>query len=442
MISPQGRRRIGIVVLALLVPIALWSAWDYVEARRLSSFVKALQSRGEPVQSAASSRPHVSPPPTRTAGVYYEAAALLMDRNGLFDIENALFHGRGDRAELMDRLRKWLEENAEAERLLDQGTRTDFNGFRFLQDSYRMDRLMSVGSLARARVIERLSAADGDGAAESLYRQLRINRAMRPGEWDWLPFQTERALGDLGNVLDQRPSAEVLERLQQAIRVEDRDSYIHDDLVNSRALVVESIWRVSSDWYGEPGVRWTANPLEPLASLAARPWVAHRVNGAARRLDALAAAARAPWPERLKTPSVPTPRHAASRWRFLDTYADSIEYVRQRRGETLGRMLAGLRTAESAVAVERYRRSHGGALPPSLDALVPAFLERVPVDPYSGAPVKFKQFADHYAVYSFGTNFKDDGGGELKAPRTPATGNRDRPDLAPDLGTRVSLEKP
>ena len=140
-------------------------------------------------------------------------------------------------------------------------------------------------------------------------------------------------------------------------------------------------------------------------------------------------------------PSLPMPRLAASRWRSLDTYADTIEYVGQRHAESLGRMLAGLRTAECAVAVERYRRRHGGALPPSLDALVPAFLDRVPVDPYSGAPVKFKQFGSHFAVYSFGTNFKDDGGGTLTAPRTPATGNRDRPDLAPDLGTRVSLEK-
>lgn len=440
--TPPGRRRIAIVVLALLVPVALWSAWDYIEARRLSSFVKTLQARGEPIQSAASRRPHVYPPPTRSAGVYYEAAALLMDRAGLSEIENALFHGRGDRAELMNRLRTWLEENAEAERLLDQGTLAEFNGFRFVQDSYRMDRLMSVSSLARARVLERVSAGDGDGAAESLYRQLRISRAMQPDQWDWLPFQTERALGELGNVLDQRPSAEALERVQHAIHVQDRDSYIHDDLVNSRALIVESIWRVSSDWYGEPGVRRTANPLEPLATLAARPWIAHRVNGAARRLDALANAARARWPERLKMPPVPTPAHAASRWRYLDTYADTIEYLRQRRGETLGRMLAGLRTAECAVAVERYRRSHGGVLPPSLDALVPAFLERVPTDPYSGAPVRFKQFGSHYAVYSVGTNFKDDGGGVLKAPRTPVSGNRDRPDLAPDLGTQVRLEKP
>jgi hypothetical protein len=440
--SPPGRRRIGIVVLALLVPVALWSAWDYIEARRLSSFVKTLQARGEPVQSAASRRPHVYPPPTRSAGVYYEAAGLLMDRAGLSEIENALFHGRGDRAELMARLRTWLDQNAEAERLLEQGTRTEFNGFRFLQDSLRMDRMMSVSSLARARVLERLTAADADGAAESLYRQLRISRAMPSDQWDWLPFQIERALAELGNVLDQRPSAEELERVQQAIHAQDRDSYIHDDLVNSRALVVESIWRVSSDWYGEPGIRWTANPLEPLASLLARPWIAHRVNATARRLDGAAGSVQAPWPERLKMPAVPMPTHAASRWRLLDTPADVIEYVRQRRADTLGRMLAGLRTAECAVAVERYRRSHGGALPPSLDALVPAFLDRVPVDPYSGAPVRFKQFGSHYAVYSFGTNFTDDGGGVLTAPRTPATGNRDRPDLAPDLGTRVSLEKP
>lgn len=41
------------------------------------------------------------------------------------------------------------------------------------------------------------------------------------------------------------------------------------------------------------------------------------------------------------------------------------------------------RFAQLVVAAQRYRRTHGGAYPPSLDALVPAFLDAVPHDPFA-----------------------------------------------------------
>ena len=92
------------------------------------------------------------------------------------------------------------------------------------------------------------------------------------------------------------------------------------------------------------------------------------------------------------------------------------------------------------MAVERFRAAHGGALPATLDALVPGFIDRVPVDPFSGVPVKLRSSAGSYAIYSVGANFKDDGGTVLKAPRKPATGSRERPELAPDYGVAVTLE--
>ena len=44
----------------------------------------------------------------------------------------------------------------------------------------------------------------------------------------------------------------------------------------------------------------------------------------------------------------------------------------------------------AAVAVERYRRAHGGALPPSLDALVPEYLPAVPRAARTGAPLVYE----------------------------------------------------
>ena len=400
-------RRFVFFFLILLLPVAAWSLWDYIEARRLSTAVREIQSRGEPV--ASKSQPRVPPQFHSSAGAYYDAAAMLMERSALSEIEQALYYERGERAALIGLLRAWLDTNGDADRLLDQATTAEFRGFQAYQDHLQWDRLMKVSSLARARVVERLDAHDGDGAAAALIRQIRIARAMEATTFDWIPFFFDRALADFDQVLEDRPSAAALERLQQAIRANDRDGVVREDAMNARGLLIETLWNPGSDWYGRPAARFSANPLEPLIYFVARPWQAHSVTREVRRMDAAVAAATAPWPDRLKFSPIPMPTLSASRWRFLDSPADTIAYLHQQRALAFGRMLATLRTAECAVAVERFRAAHGGALPATLDGLVPGFIDRVPVDPFSGVPVKLRSSPGSYAIYSVGANFKDDG---------------------------------
>jgi len=70
-----------------------------------------------------------------------------------------------------------------------------------------------------------------------------------------------------------------------------------------------------------------------------------------------------------------------------------------------------LRTAEAALAVERYRLVHPNALPDSLSQLVPQFLDTAPADPFDGKPLHFKKLSPKgYVVYSIGRNRQDDGG--------------------------------
>jgi hypothetical protein len=70
---------------------------------------------------------------------------------------------------------------------------------------------------------------------------------------------------------------------------------------------------------------------------------------------------------------------------------------------------AWMRCSYVAVAVERFRRSHG-RWPDSLAALVPEFLQELPADPYNGLPLKFRRLADGVVIYSVGPDQKDDGG--------------------------------
>ena len=81
-----------------------------------------------------------------------------------------------------------------------------------------------------------------------------------------------------------------------------------------------------------------------------------------------------------------------------------------RRVIAAGERLATNRAAVIVVAIERFKRAHGGALPPSLDALVPDYLDTIPEDPFDGQILRFAQSDGSYTVYSVGIDQRDDGG--------------------------------
>lgn len=76
---------------------------------------------------------------------------------------------------------------------------------------------------------------------------------------------------------------------------------------------------------------------------------------------------------------------------------------------------ATLRCTVAALAVERYRADHNGALPANLDALVPNYLPAVPLDPMDDKPLKFRPLEKGFVVYSIGEDNADNNG----TPFTP-----------------------
>ena len=89
--------------------------------------------------------------------------------------------------------------------------------------------------------------------------------------------------------------------------------------------------------------------------------------------------------------------------------------------------LTELRLAAAAVALRAYAADHNGALPPSLDALVPKYLPAVPADPLVAAPATIL-YADN-TVFSAGVDErKRRPAGGAKAVKVSAT--RTTPDYA------------
>jgi hypothetical protein len=60
-------------------------------------------------------------------------------------------------------------------------------------------------------------------------------------------------------------------------------------------------------------------------------------------------------------------------------------------------------------ALAAYNADHG-AFPDSLDALVPDLLPAVPLDPFTGDPLRYELKGDGFLLYSVGANGRDDGG--------------------------------
>ena len=58
----------------------------------------------------------------------------------------------------------------------------------------------------------------------------------------------------------------------------------------------------------------------------------------------------------------------------------------------------------------RIHKGRTGQYPESLEALVPALLNDVPIDPFTGEPLVYRREGEGFIVYSLGSNQRDDGG--------------------------------
>lgn len=111
------------------------------------------------------------------------------------------------------------------------------------------------------------------------------------------------------------------------------------------------------------------------------------------------------------------------------------DYQRPRFGRALVhryRSVAKIRAMRAALAAQRYRLAHGRT-PHALQALVPAYLDAVPRDPFTGHPLRYSrilpnaraQSPNAFVVYSLNDNLHDAGGDDA-----PSQHNQGRDDIA------------
>jgi hypothetical protein len=430
----------------LLVPISLHSAWDNYEAKRLSRLVAEIRNRNEPITSLEKFNAGAESP--QNAARYYEAAAALIDARDLYGV-TGLLHRVGyatdaEHPQLLHDIRSWLERNREAEALLIRATDLPFEGYAAgTAYSYRADRLFKLATLAHLRTFERLEARQAEVASRSLVQQLRLNRPLtRSGPTELsitgISWAVTPALIDVARWLADRPSDQALLEVQQAIRETDDDTALEGSLLAERAFMLRNVWNESQNWYSTP--RDVPNQF---LWYVMRPLMARRFIQTIERMNRLLEHSRQPWPARLHVdvedppagPSRSGPRSLLSDFAaFYHTLGSSY----RSRARNIATALALARTANAAIAIERYRRANAGLPPTSLETLVPMYLDRVPTDPFSGVAIRYLRQPERVVVYSLGANEKDDGGVNVNYPvrQSGAFQARSAP---PDLGVRLTV---
>ena len=97
-----------------------------------------------------------------------------------------------------------------------------------------------------------------------------------------------------------------------------------------------------------------------------------------------------------------------------------------------------MRVTRIRAAIALFQRRHGGKAPEDLEALCPEILPKVPIDPFSGKPMRYARIGDGWKLWSVGDDHVDNQGRGTPWP-TPR-GCRRAPDIIFTSTKRTNLE--
>jgi len=216
-------------------------------------------------------------------------------------------------------------------------------------------------------------------------------------------------------------------------------------VVTDRARLLGMYWDDARQWYARAPRAFDVTG--GIVFYILRPWMANRVAAQVALFNEAVVAARRPWPDRLRidAPNDAAIAQARSRVPWLPGLAmapgrDLTSAMHRERMQRTANTLAIVRAAIAATAVARFRQTHG-ALPATLDQLTPSLLAAVPIDPYSGKPLRYAQQDTAFVVYSIGRNEKDDGGKELNQQLSKRWGPYTRARETADIGLQVEFAR-
>jgi hypothetical protein len=411
---------LSLTVIALLAALVLGS---YVVESRLGAEVVKIAHSGEPLIFSDLA---AGPKPAGTvddAADYYGRALSGMTADDLEKLvrTNASYRmkistaGTGDfSAELREELASALVPFRTVLEGLDRGADMDLfgpvisveQGIEVCGDRLRSARMAAI--LLSTRTLKLIVDGEDDAAVNSVISMMRMARI-----FDHQPIivvhtvkigVVDLACEDIYLVLKvARPSEQSLARLQKALSETIPASALEKMFLTERVYQTEVARNLLPENIVSQYLQKDVPDLPERLRLPERFWVRFRIRQKAvqylRDMSRLIAAVRRPWPEPLDVMAGGLPEPAKGR--LITSGAAFIRLT----SETL----VAVRCAVLAIAVERYRRSHG-ELPRSLDDVAGAYIDSIPLDPFTGERILYGRDEEGYVVYSVGHNRQDDGG--------------------------------
>jgi hypothetical protein len=276
----------------------------------------------------------------------------------------------------------------------------------------------SVAQLLELDAMERAQRDDLAGAIDSCRAILGASRSI--GDEPFLISNLVREAIDEATVITfervlalGEPPPDALESLQRDLIAEGERSRLRDAIRGERAMMNDLLDKLATGQLSVSNLSSSAGG--DVARVGDGPGAAFYRHNQVMELETLTeaveVAGRPPhtwwrYLDRFEAKFRPKRDEAH---RLADVFHDLLTPSLARTFEAEGRTLASLRVVALLAASERYRQSRG-RWPDAAAELVPEFLDAVPLDPYTGEPLRLTHKADRLVGYAVGRDGQDDGG--------------------------------
>jgi hypothetical protein len=374
-------------LLMILILLVVYSGLDWWSGRRLDRQTADFAARYGPLSDRGASR-HVPASDNRARLVRAAAALVNAPSASLNGAVRTLASTNSTRA-ITGELRAVVDANHDAIRLLDE---LDSRRQSDWEADARLLEVRDLGNVVYASAVIDLADARADAAAARAVESLDIANSLR-NEPDLISQLVRIAVGFQPLDVTQRllteaePSRPFLEKLAGRFAESRQTDPIRAGLLGEAAITARALARAEgrhiSGSAGSDQGAW-AGPLGRLG----RPFIRMTRASYLAQMERILEVQSGPRP-RPTAPVLPRPGW----WALTDRLAASSMSGFERSIEIGDDFSAALAGAEIAVALRRFRVDRG-AYPDDLSALVPAYLDVVRIDPFTGAlPVYARQGA-------------------------------------------------
>lgn len=409
---------LGTALMMVLLPFLLLGVRVIVKHRleaRIMLKINAIRQSGEPVTAQDFSKLLAQLPDSSNSALVYLRASSGFVEGDLDEFEKKnspllwiLSHPSPSTPIPPDTklaLQQWIESNSMTLELVHQGAQMKEGAYPldlskgFLKATDRPMLKRNVPRLVAWRAILYADDERSDLAVQSLEDLFGLARSYTNHPYPIAHFFRESCLNDSAFAVERiidcvSLSDKQLLELQNSLKAARGVDWLRQSIMFDRGMQLEFYDRLPKpsfrNFFGpnkqDRIYSWWHFLLYPQRNLLAYLEIT----------DQYIATTGLPLPERLAAEMAVTRTNEPDHHQFSPWFQPPPDYAQftceYARSEAI------LSTAETAMAVQRYRLAHQGRLPADLDALVPTLLNVIPTGPTDGQPLQFKKLADGFVI--------------------------------------------